>query len=112
MFCFVFLGNMTKVGFSYGLPQHIFYSLLDKYLPGTSFKTVLAKVVVDELTIAPICLIFFIIGMNLAEGNGYQSGWNELKKNFFTIYLVNNQRMLIKTIGFILFQLHVTPTMV
>ena len=81
---------MCKVGWGYGLPQHIYYTYLDKFLPGASFKTVLKKIVLDEILMAPIAIYLFVVGMNLVEGNGYQNGWKEFKKKFSTVYLVNN----------------------
>lgn len=84
-----FLGRMFAVGISQGPPHHYWYLMLDRFLPKRDLRTVMLKILADQIFAAPFFAITFFFGMGVLEDKRMSECWNEFKKKFPTVYLVN-----------------------
>lgn len=56
-----FLGRMFSMGLVFGPVAHLWYKVLDKYLPAATLKTVAKKIMADQAVAAPFfCSAFFM----------------------------------------------------
>ena len=61
-----------SMGFLYGPMSHVWYKILDGYLPATNLKTVAKKIVVDQAVAGPIfCSAFFMGKIEMITQNNY-----------------------------------------
>jgi len=79
--------RMLTVGLLAGPPHHYFYTILDKFLPGRSGRTIMKKVLLDQIIAAPFFALLFIYGADLLEGRSLSHCWAEFKDKFPQIYL-------------------------
>ena len=57
--------RMTALGILMGPVNHYWYFALDVVLPGRAGRTVLKKVLADQLVMAPVCCVIFYTGKQL-----------------------------------------------
>lgn len=86
---------MAIIGLSQGWPNHVWYTWLDRFLPGKSLMTVGKKIVADQVICSPISSASFFVGAGLLEGCSLTECWQEYKDKFLMVYLVNNGFFLI-----------------
>ena len=79
---------MFAVGLSQGPPHHYWYVWLDKVLPKRDIRTVVLKIVADQIFAAPFFAITFFFGMGVLEDKRMSECWSEFVKKFPTVYLV------------------------
>ena len=82
-----FPGRLLIVGFTQGLPHHWWYTWLDRVLPGNSLKTVVKKILADQLS-SPYFHGAFFFGAGFLEGRSFPQCWEEFKRKFFMVYMV------------------------
>ncbi|XP_064625140.1 mpv17-like protein 2 [Lineus longissimus] len=82
-------GNVFKVGALLGVFQHYWYVLLDTKLPGTAGKTMLKKIIADQLVASPVSSAIFVIGISLMEHETCQEAMKGFKEKFPVIYLTD-----------------------
>ena len=81
-------GRMLVVGLSLGLPQHCWYTWLDRILPGVSMLKVTKKIFLDQLILAPVVLCSFFMVSGLLERHSLQQSWKEVQNKFAMVYKV------------------------
>ena len=77
---------MFLIGLAQGPAHHIWYSKLDKLLPKKTLKSVLVKILGDQVIAAPFFASTFISGMGILEDKKLSSCAGEFVKKFPTIY--------------------------
>jgi len=82
------VGTVSLVGCTlFGPVNHYWYTFLDKWFRGTSFKTVVKKVVVDQLSLPiPICIFFVAMSLMRAKPDLLE----ELKAKGLQTYLMGS----------------------
>ena len=80
---------MGIVGLSQGLPNHWWYTWLDRVLPGRSLATCGKKILADQLIASPFFSSSFFLGVGLLEGYSFTEAWQEYKNKFLMVYLVS-----------------------
>ncbi|XP_047113957.1 mpv17-like protein 2 isoform X1 [Schistocerca piceifrons] len=80
------VGRMFFAGLIQGPPQHYFYKKLDAVLPNRDWKSVCAKIFLDETVASPICIVLFFCGVGIFEKDAYSEIWSEIKSKFWTVY--------------------------
>lgn len=63
---------------------YYWYKFLDPRMPGTDPRTIVAKVIIDQLVTAPPILATFFVGMSIMEGK--EDIFAELKQKFFSSF--------------------------
>ena len=81
-------GRMGIVGLSQGLPNHLWYTWLDRLLPGKSLAVVGKKVVADQVIASPFFSSTFFVGASLLEGCSLAESVGEFRSKFLMVYLV------------------------
>lgn len=81
-------GRMAVVGVFLGPFLHVWYSKLDKFLPGNHKKTVLKKVLADQIIASPSFLFLFFTGIGTLEGKSFKESMDELREKFLIMYLI------------------------
>ncbi|XP_077503906.1 mpv17-like protein 2 isoform X1 [Amblyomma americanum] len=80
--------HMAAAGLTTGMVCHYWYVLLDRWMLGRSLRTVLLKVLYDQVVFSPICLAVYFGTVSLLE----RSTWAELGRELWckggTIYRV------------------------
>jgi protein Mpv17 len=84
----VYVARMLAVGFAQGPPQHMFYTMLDRYVPGRVFSAIATKIVLDQLIASPMCIGIFFLGLGVLEGKDLTEEFSELRNKFWTVYMV------------------------
>lgn len=82
-------GRMLVVGLSLGLPQHCWYTWLDRILPGVSMLKVTKKIFLDQLILAPVVLCSFFMVSGLLERHSLQQSWKEVQNKFAMVYKID-----------------------
>ncbi|XP_052774618.1 mpv17-like protein 2 [Mya arenaria] len=82
-------GRMLSMGFLFGPVSHGWYKVLDRFLPGTALRTVVRKILADQLVAGPFFCSAFFMGMSLLEGKTVKQGFDEVKSNFITVYMID-----------------------
>merc|ERR1712071_181782 len=86
-------GRMLVVGLSLGLPQHCWYTWLDRILPGVSMLKVTKKIFLDQLILAPVVLCSFFMVSGLLERHSLQQSWKEVQNKFAMVYKVEESEI-------------------
>ncbi|XP_072940873.1 mpv17-like protein 2 [Epargyreus clarus] len=81
------VARMFIVGTFMGPLHHYYYLYLDKMLPLADIKTVLKKIMSDQLFASPGTIICFFYGMAYLERKTLQESTNEIKEKFKYVYL-------------------------
>ena len=84
-----YLGRMGIVGLTQGLPNHVWYTWLDRFLPGKSLMVVSKKVLADQLIASPFSSSTFFVGASLLEGCSLAESVNEFRSKFLMVYMVS-----------------------
>ncbi|XP_060580992.1 mpv17-like protein 2 [Ruditapes philippinarum] len=82
-------GRMFTMGFLFGPVSHVWYKILDRYLPGAGLRTVACKILADQTVAGPFFCSAFFMGMSLLEGKSRQEGMEEVKAKFWTVYMLD-----------------------
>lgn len=82
-------GRMAIIGLLQGWPNHVWYTWLDRFLPGKTLMTVAKKIVADQLICSPISSASFFVGCGLLEGCSLTQCWQEYREKFLMVYLVS-----------------------
>lgn len=82
------MAHMGAVGILMGPVVHLWYSRLDKVLPGNERRTVVKKVLADQLVASPAFLVLFFFGLGSLEGKVMKDSLQEFKQKFPVMYLV------------------------
>lgn len=72
-----------------GPAHHYYYLYLDKCLPKTTLKTVMTKIMWDQMFASPLTIMGFFFGLNLLEGKSTEQGIKEFREKFLFVYLVS-----------------------
>lgn len=79
------LATLTVFGFIYHGPSgHYFYNWLDSKIEGTDFKTVVTKVLVDQVFWCPIFMSIFFTYLGLVNGDSFSTIGNKIKSDLLT----------------------------
>ncbi|CAF0742345.1 unnamed protein product [Brachionus calyciflorus] len=78
--------KVTSVGFLTGPFGHYWYLFLDKKYPFKTGKSILSKILCDQLIAAPIFNVLFITAIHTLDGKHLRQIYETFKEKFFTIY--------------------------
>ena len=81
--------HIATIGTIIGPLMFAWYTYLDKILPGTTFKIIAKKILLDQLVGGTLFIFIYIIGICLLEGQTLKQAINEFCQKFPFIYLVN-----------------------
>lgn len=82
------VAHMAAVGLVLGPVVHYWYGSLDRWLPGTQRRTIVKKVLADQLVASPVFLLIFFMGLGTLEGQVAQDSLKEFKTKFPVTWLV------------------------
>ncbi|CAM9117064.1 unnamed protein product [Heterosigma akashiwo] len=78
------IARLASFGFFiHGTAGHFFYGFLDSKFPGTDPKTVVTKVVIDQLLMNPVFATVFFTYLGLVSGDGPSKIINKIKNDLF-----------------------------
>ncbi|KAG4073952.1 hypothetical protein HA402_014157 [Bradysia odoriphaga] len=78
--------KMFVVGAIQGPINHFFYGWMDRVIKVVNLKNVSKKIVLDQLIMAPACIVAFFYSAGMLEGQSASACTDELKSKFLTIY--------------------------
>lgn len=73
-------GKMGLAAVSFGFVCHYWYLWLDRFLPGYTVRTVVKKVVLDQIILSPVMWAVYFASLSLIE----LSGWQKFKERFWS----------------------------
>uniref|UniRef100_A0A1B6KT60 Mpv17-like protein n=1 Tax=Graphocephala atropunctata TaxID=36148 RepID=A0A1B6KT60_9HEMI len=86
---FVKAARYSLWGSCYVAPAlHCWFTIANKIWPYVSLRSVLAKVVAEQLTFSPFAMSCFLLGMTLLEGKTIEDAKNELKAKLIPTYKI------------------------
>lgn len=81
--------RMMLVGVMEGPLHHIYYTRLDRVLPGNDMRTVLVKIVLDQVIASPMFIATFFYGNGILEGRTLSETTTELRRDLWTVYMAD-----------------------
>ncbi|CAO1372436.1 unnamed protein product [Diamesa serratosioi] len=81
--------QMSLVGAGLGPIHHYIYLWMEHFLPGNAFKTIVKKLLTDQLLVSPICISQFFYSASLLEGKSLAESTNVLKSKFLAVYITD-----------------------
>ena len=84
-------GRMAILGTCLAPLDHFWYTALERILPAITARTIVKKVLLDQIVMAPICCSLFFIGMSAMEGHNKKECVDELKAKFWPTYKMDWQ---------------------
>ncbi|VVC97250.1 unnamed protein product [Leptidea sinapis] len=79
--------RMFIVGCLMGPLHHYYYIYLDKVLPHTDIKTVVKKILNDQLLASPATILSFFYALGVLEGKTFKDSTQEIKEKFKYVYI-------------------------
>ncbi|XP_071948688.1 mpv17-like protein [Antedon mediterranea] len=81
------VGHVALIGLVFNGPVgYTWYRLLDKWLPGTARRTIIKKMIIDQLCACPPFICAFYVGISILERK--KDIYASLKEKFIPSYLV------------------------
>lgn len=81
--------NIGKIGIVIGPFMYLWYSYLDRILPGKCLITIAKKIFLDQLVGGIGFIFIFINGLCLMDGMSFSESFNEFLAKFPFIYMVS-----------------------
>ncbi|CAO1425165.1 unnamed protein product [Diamesa serratosioi] len=81
--------QMTVVGISQGPLHHFIYHWVERFLPGTSMKMIMGKILTDQALISPLCIGHYFYAAGLLEGKTVTECTKTVESKFFTVYIAD-----------------------
>nr|XP_036222049.1 mpv17-like protein 2 [Bactrocera oleae] len=78
--------SMCVAGLCSGVVCHHWYIYLDKRFQATNLKTVMMKIVLDEVICSPVYLTVFFTTLGYMEGHSIEESLQQLRKKMWKIY--------------------------
>lgn len=78
--------KMFTIGIVLGPFNHVWYSFLDKALPGINFATISKKILADQACASPFFAFTFFIGTGTLEGKPFNASFGEFRAKFWEVY--------------------------
>lgn len=82
-------GRLCVIGLGMGPLLHVWYKFLDRRFPVVSAISVARKVLLDQAIASPTLIVYFFIGTGFLEGRSFDHSFQELKRKFLAVYLVD-----------------------
>lgn len=79
--------NMAISGMTVGVLCHYWYKFLDARMPGRTIKTVIKKVVIDQLICSPFCIASLFLTLGYLEKSNFNDIKREIKHKAMTLYV-------------------------
>lgn len=79
--------NMAISGMTVGVLCHYWYKFLDARMPGRTIKTVIKKVIIDQLICSPFCIASLFLTLGYLEKSNFQDIKKEIKHKAMTLYV-------------------------
>jgi protein Mpv17 len=80
---------MSVTGVTVGIFCHHTYKWLDSFFPGRTLKTVLKKVLVDQLVTSPCCITIVFATLASLEKSNVETFVKELKQKGWRLYVAD-----------------------
>ncbi|XP_075060790.1 mpv17-like protein 2 isoform X2 [Mixophyes fleayi] len=81
-------GRMLVIGSCLGPLEHYWYIWLDRFLPGTTLKVIVKKVLLEQILVSPILGTIFFMGIGSLEGQTLRGSWDDFQGKFWEMYMV------------------------
>ncbi|XP_069669248.1 mpv17-like protein 2 [Periplaneta americana] len=81
--------HMSLTGMTIGVFCHHSYKWLDSLFPGRTLRTVIKKVLVDQLINSPICITIFFATLSCLERSSFETFVKELKQKGWRLYVAD-----------------------
>ncbi|XP_018414422.1 PREDICTED: mpv17-like protein 2, partial [Nanorana parkeri] len=79
-------GRMFVIGACLSPVDHYWYIWLDRALPSASMRTVVKKVLIEQILASPIVNALFFLGIGSLEGQTLNGSLNEFRSKFWEMY--------------------------
>lgn len=81
--------HMSVTGMTIGIFCHNTYKWLDRFFPGRTLKTVLKKVLVDQLVTSPFCITILFATLACLERSNVETFVKEMKQKGWRLYVAD-----------------------
>ncbi|KAK4872676.1 hypothetical protein RN001_014705 [Aquatica leii] len=81
--------KMAISGIPIGIVCHLYYSFLDKRLPGRTLKVLIKKLFIDQFICSPICISTFLVTIACLEHASFNDFTKSLKTKLWRLYLAD-----------------------
>ncbi|PSN33126.1 hypothetical protein C0J52_15532 [Blattella germanica] len=81
--------QMSVTGMTIGVFCHHTYKILDKFFPGRTLRTVLKKVLVDQVVTSPLCITIFFGTLACLERSSLENFVKEMKEKGWRLYVAD-----------------------
>lgn len=78
--------DMMLTGTTVGVICHFWYIYLDRQLPGRAFKTVMKKLLVDQIFFSPLLIAVFFGTVGILENSSREEVVEEIKSKAWRLY--------------------------